>query len=82
MKRNIAYDNIICNRINRLRIENNLTSEALAYQSGVSKGAMSEILNLKKGPSPLTIAKICSCLNMSLSQFYDFEEINNFIKQL
>lgn len=82
MNKDIEFDNIICNRINVLRIKHGLTSEALAYQSGLSKGGISEILNLKKGPSPLTIAKICSCLNITLSEFYDFEEINNYTKRL
>ena len=82
MIRDIEYDNIICNRINELRLERGLSIEALAYQSGLSKGGISEILNLKKGPCSLTIAKICSCLGITLSQFYDFKEINHYLSQL
>ena len=54
------YKKIICNRINELIKEHSLTAEKLAYQSGISKSGLSEILNCKKTPSSITIIKICS----------------------
>ena len=72
----------LCNRINFLLNKNNLTTEALAYQSGISKGGMSEILNGKKIPSSFTIAKICSGLNISLEEFYADNELRKFVEQL
>ena len=76
------FKRIICNRIKFLLEESNLTAEALAYQSGVSKGGMSEILNCKKFPSLFTIAKICSGLNISLETFCADKDIREIVEQL
>ena len=76
------YKKLICNRIKFLLKESNLTAEALAYQSGISKGGMSEILNCKKSPSTFTIAKICSGLNISLDAFYADKDIRKFVEEL
>ena len=54
------FNNILCKRITLLRKKNNLTIEKLAYQSGISKGGLSEIERGIKSPMPLTILKICT----------------------
>ncbi len=76
------FKKLICNRISQLREERNLTIEQLAYQSGISKGGLSEIEKIKKLPSPFTIAKVCSGLGITINQFFDFEEIDIFIDKL
>ena len=75
-------NNIICKRIIYLRRRKNLTIEKLAYQSGISKGGLSEIERGKKVPMLLTILKICTGLEITIKDFFDYEEINNFQTKL
>ena len=56
--RNPELSRIICKRILDLQTENNLTIEQLAYQSGISKGGLSEIVRNLKEPTNYTISKI------------------------
>ncbi len=71
---------ILCKRIESLIKENNLTIEQLAYQSGISKGGLSEIVRQMKEPSNYTIMKICVALNIHMSEFYDFDKLKNYMK--
>ncbi len=79
---NHEFNKIICNRILHLRKQSGLTLEKLAYQSGISKGGLSEIERSLKEPMTYTIARICAGLGITLKEFYDFEEIDNFTKKL
>ncbi len=72
------FNNLICQRIVILRKKYNLTQEQLAYQSGISKGGLSEIERNMKEPKISTIAKLCNCLGITLMDFFDFKEINDF----
>ena len=76
------FKNLICNRINSLLVEKSITAETLAYQSGISKGGLSEILSGKKCPSSFTIAKICSGFNITLKDFYDFKDFDTFLETI
>ncbi len=76
------FNSIICKRITDLRIEHNFTKEKLAYESGISKGGLSEIEKNMKEPRLSTIAKLCSCLGIKIKDFFDFEEIDNFVNLL
>ena len=71
---------ILCKRIANLIKENKLTIEQLAYQSGISKGGLSEIVRKMKEPSNYTIMKICVALNITMSEFFDFDELDNYTK--
>ena len=74
------YNQLIADRINSFRIKNHLTIEALAYQSGISKGGLSEILKYKKAPTPYTIGRICAGLQITHAEFYslnDFDDVFN-----
>ncbi len=79
---NQDFNKIICKRIHNLRKENNLTIEQLAYQSGISKGGLSEIERNKKEPRVYTIIKLCSALNITMKDFFNFQEIDDFINLL
>ncbi len=79
---NKKFNEIICNRIVRLRVAHNLSIEKLAYESGISKGGLSEIERCLKEPKLYTIAKICSALNITIKEFFSFEEIDNFVNLL
>ena len=61
---NKAFNNIISRRIVFLRKERGLTSEQLAYASGISKGGLSEIERNIKEPKTHTLLKICVGLNI------------------
>ncbi|MBR1908911.1 helix-turn-helix transcriptional regulator [bacterium] len=80
--RNKDFNNILCKRIIELRKSNNLTLEKLAYQSGISKGGLSEIERGLKSPMPLTILKICTGLGITMKDFFDYKEINDFQSHL
>lgn len=75
---NNDFNKIIGQRISALRKQQKLSIEQLAYQSGISKGGLSEIERNKKEPRAFTILKICSALGISVSEFFDFKEINDF----
>lgn len=79
---NKKFNNLICQRICSLRKEKGLTMEQLAYQSGISKGGLSEIERNLKEPRAYTILKICAGLNISMKDFFDFEELNEFKNSL
>jgi transcriptional regulator with XRE-family HTH domain len=79
---NENFNKIICNRISTLRKEKKLTIEQLAYQSGISKGGLSEIERNMKEPRTYTILKICNGLGMTISEFFNFSEINIFSSNL
>lgn len=76
--KNKILNQIICNRIKTLRLDSGLNMEQLAYQSGISKGGLSEIERNMKEPKIFTVLKICAGLNITLKQFFDFKEINDF----
>lgn len=80
--RNKEIDRIICNRIKALRLKNALTMEQLAYQSGISKGGLSEIERCLKEPKIFTVLKICNSLGITIKEFFDFEEIDMFASKL
>lgn len=80
--KNKNFNKLICQRILSLRKDNGLTIEKLAYQSGISKGGLSEIERNKKEPRAYTILKICSGLGITMKEFFDFKEIDDFTNSL
>ena len=70
------YNQLISDRINTFR-KNHLTIEALAYQSGISKGGLREILKYKKAPTPYTIGRICAGLQITHAEFYGLSDFDN-----
>ena len=72
------FNKLICKRIHTLRMESGLTLEQLAYQSGISKGGLSEIERNMKEPRAYTIYRICIGLNITMKEFFCFDEINDF----
>ena len=79
---NRTFNKIICQGIADLRKQHNLTLEQLAYQSGISKGGLSEIEKNMKDPRAYTIIKICTGLEITMKDFFDFKEINDFMNEL
>ena len=79
---NQDFNKIICQRISSLRKKHNITLEQLAYQSGISKGGLSEIERNMKEPRAYTILKICNGLGISMKEFFDFHDLDKFSENL
>nr|QGT49743.1 hypothetical protein Melaina855_1300 [uncultured Candidatus Melainabacteria bacterium] len=75
---NQDFNKIICQRILQLRKQQGLTLEQLAYQSGISKGGLSEIERNMKEPRAYTILRICNGLGISMKDFFNFSELDEF----
>lgn len=79
---NQELNKILSSRITYIRKKNNLNMEQLAYRSGISKGGLSEIERDMKEPKIYTILKICAGLNITIKDFFDFQEIDDFKNKL
>ncbi|CAN7625239.1 transcriptional regulator, y4mF family [compost metagenome] len=60
----------VCQRLRHARIEQGLTLEALAEQSGFTKGYLSKIENGKKAPPIASLARIARAMGLELSYFF------------
>jgi len=60
-------------RITELREGQNKTLEKLAYESGISKGGLSETERGLREIRISTLIKICETLDMPLKDFFDFD---------
>lgn len=79
---NKRFNEIICQRISTLRKNRNLKMEQLAYQSGISKGGLSEIERNLKEPRAYTIFKLCNGLGITMQEFFDFKELDSLMDEL
>ena len=79
---NKDFNKIICQRILQLRKERSFTLEQLAYQSGISKGGLSEIERNLKEPRVYTILKICNALGITMQEFFDLPKLEEFASTL
>ena len=64
----------ISSRIDMLRTQQNLTFRSLSKRSGISLSTLYDIIQGNKIPNILTLENICSALNISLSDFLDFND--------
>ena len=72
---------LLCKRISELKKARKITLEKLAYESDISKGGLSEIERNMKEPRAYTIFKICKSLGIAMKEFFDFEEIDDFLNK-
>ena len=61
---------VIAARVKLLREQSNLTLDALATLSGVSRAMISRIERGEASPTASLLARICAALGLSLSQFF------------
>jgi len=61
-------------RIDYLRAQNAYTYRELAKKSGVSLATIHNIIQGKKIPNIYTLHSICNALNISLSDFFNFDD--------
>lgn len=69
----ITIDQII-DRINELLEYKHWTLYKLAQEADISTSSLNNIYNRKSFPSLPTLSKICSGFEISLSEFFNFEE--------
>ena len=63
-------ENIIAQRIKKIRTEKELTLEEVAKRTGFTKGLLSKIENNKVSPPVSTLVKIARSLDVSLSDLF------------
>ena len=77
MDKDAAYGQIIADRIQALCKRRGWSINALANMSGLSQATVDSILHGRsQNPKLQTIHKIA--INMTLSEFLDFPELNDF----
>lgn len=72
---------IITMRIRALCKERRINLNQLAVMSDVSHSSLDNIVNGRSNnPTVLTLMKIANTLNMTVSEFLDIPELNNYYK--
>ena len=75
----MEYYKILVNRINEFCQMRNLSTRALAKMCGLSRTSISNIIQGKsKNPRIQTLHRIATGLNMTLSEFLDIKELNEY----
>ena len=73
------YSEIYRKRIRTLCEERGISINRLATMSGVSQSTLDNIMRvLSKKPTVSTLQKVSNAFNMSLAEFLDFEELNEY----
>ena len=71
---------IIIKRIKDLCDERKITINKLATLSGITQSTLSNIIHAtNKNPRVDTLCKIANGFGMTLSEFFDFHEMNNIV---
>ncbi len=73
------YSELYVNRILSLCKQRGITVNKLATMSGINQSTLDNIVRgLTKDPRAKTLHKIAIAFNMTLSEFLDFNELNDF----
>ena len=73
------YSDIIVNRIRSLCKERGIAINKLATMSDVKQSTLDNIVRgLTKNPRIITLHKIALAFNMTLAEFLDFSELNDY----
>jgi len=76
---NADYSNIILPRILFLCDKRGITINKLAEMSGIRQSTIHNLVcGASKNPKIGTLHKIATAFNMTLAEFLDFPELNNF----
>ena len=71
---NLNTSNYIVERIERIRTAKNISRYRLALTSGLTQSTISNLLNRQNTPSIHTLEKICAGLDMTLAQFFSYDD--------
>lgn len=75
----MEYSNLIVTRIEELCKKRNYSINKLANLSNVKQSTLDNIMRgITKNPGIKSLHKIANTFNMTLAEFLDFEELNNF----
>ncbi len=75
----LEYSEIFVERIRKLCKERKISINKLANMSGVKQSTLDNIMRgLTKNPRVKTLHKIAIAFNMTLSEFLDFNELNDY----
>ena len=75
----MKYSELYVNRILTLCKQRGFTVNKLATMSGINQSTLDNIVRgLTKDPRAKTLHKIAIAFNMTLSEFLDFDELNDF----
>ncbi len=75
----MEYSKLFALRIRQLCAEHEITINKLAVMSGLKQSTIDNILRgTSRNPKIKTLHKIAVTFNMTLSEFLDFPELNNF----
>ena len=75
----MEYSEIYVKRIRSLCKERGIAINKLATMSDVKQSTLDNIVRgLTKNPRAKTLHKIALAFNMTLSEFLDFDELNNY----
>ena len=76
----MTYSDIIIFRINNLTKERNLNTNSLANLCGIAQSTLDNIMRGKtKNPKLITLHRLSTGLGITLSEFFDFPEMNETI---
>ena len=74
-----AYSQILVNRILTLCRQRDISIYRLSVMSGVNYSTLDNFLKSKTfNPKVRTLQKIANAFNMTMAEFFDFPELNNF----
>lgn len=75
----MEYSKILGLRIKQLCQKHNITVNKLATMSGLKQSTIDNIIRgTSKNPKIKTLHKIATTFNMTLSEFLDFHELNEY----
>ena len=73
------YSELIINRISSLCVKRGITIYQLSKMSGVSHSTLDNIVNRNTfNPRIKTLHKIATAFSLTVAEFLDFDELNNF----
>ncbi|MBQ1222650.1 MAG: helix-turn-helix transcriptional regulator [Oscillospiraceae bacterium] len=73
------YSELYVERIRRLCKQRGISVNKLSVMSGVKQSTLDNIVRgLTKDPRVKTLHKVANAFNMTLSEFLDFEELNDY----
>ena len=76
---NQDYSKILVKRIRELCDKRGLSINALANMSGVDQSTLDNIINERtRNPRIQTLHKIALAFSMTVSEFFDYPELNDF----
>lgn len=75
----MEYSEIYVRRIRQLCKERGFAINKLATRAGINQSTLDNIVRgLTKDPRVSTLHKVALAFNMTLAEFLDFEELNNY----